>query len=129
MSATARRTPAPPNGEALPGQLLRLFRLVVDRDMEVDVRAFDAGDRYRHAVGVIAWRLRTSWESSGPSGPGVDDNYTSSNVIAIGIASAPTGLERLAKGGDGLRARRSGHPPGIASRGPYGFEHRRTNVE
>src|SRR6476619_1743754 len=52
MSA-ARRTPAPPNGEALPGQLLRLFRLVVDRDMEVDVRAFDAGDRYRHAVGVI----------------------------------------------------------------------------
>ena len=37
-----------------PGQLLRLFRLVVDRDMEVDVRAFDAGDRYRHAVGVIA---------------------------------------------------------------------------
>ena len=53
MSA-ARRTPAPPNGEALPGQLLRLFRLVVDRDMEVDVRAFDAGDRYRHAVGVVA---------------------------------------------------------------------------
>jgi hypothetical protein len=42
------------DGEAAPGQLLRLFRFVVNRDVEVDGRAFDAGDRYRHAVGVIA---------------------------------------------------------------------------
>src|SRR6476620_11843405 len=42
------------DGEASPGQLLRLFRFVVDRDTAVDGRAFDAGDRDRHAVGVIA---------------------------------------------------------------------------
>ena len=34
------------------------FRFVVDRDIEVDVRAFDAGDRYRQAVGVIALGLQ-----------------------------------------------------------------------
>ena len=39
------------DGEGLTrGQLLRLFRLVVDRDVEVDVRAFDAGDRDRQAA-------------------------------------------------------------------------------